>query len=155
MLSSDNLASIRRGRLKYLKQILPPTGRAARLDLFENELPRLFVLPIDAEWAVGSDGRPPFTRCAINWSDKTTTTEIDLATLGLDPQREYHVYNYWHRRYVGALRERVRIPRHQPHETRVLFKAVSDQVELLTTTFPLRTGLCEVKNMSATRNYTR
>ncbi|HEX7593724.1 MAG TPA: glycoside hydrolase family 36 protein, partial [Anaerolineae bacterium] len=45
VLSSDNLPSIRRGRLKYLKQILPPTGRAARaVDLFENELPQLFAL---------------------------------------------------------------------------------------------------------------
>ncbi len=143
VLSSDNLPSIRRGRLKYLKQILPPTGRAARaIDLFENELPRLFALSAKTDWGewlvVG----------ALNWSDKTTQTEIALETLGLDPRREYHVYNYWHRRYLGVARERVKISRHQPHETRVLlFKPVADRVELLTTTFHLAQGLCEVKRV--------
>ncbi len=143
VLSSDNLPSIRRGRLKYLKQILPPTGIAARaVDLFENELPRLFALPVKTDWGewlvVG----------ALNWGDKTTHTEIALETLGLDPRREYHVYNYWHRRYLGIARECVKISRHQPHETRVLlFKPVADRVELLTTTFHLAQGLCEVKRV--------
>ncbi len=143
VLSSDNLPSIRRGRLKYLKQILPPTGYAAQaIDLFENELPRLFALPVKTDWGewivVG----------ALNWDDKTTRTEIDLEKLGLDPRREYHAYNYWQRRYVGTVRERVKITRHQPHETRVLlFKPVSDRVELLTTTFHIAQGLCEVKRV--------
>jgi alpha-galactosidase len=144
VLSSDNLPSIRRGRLKYLKQILPPTGHAARaLDLFENELPRLFALPVKTDWGewlvVG----------ALNWDDRTTQTEIALEKLGLDPRREYHAYNYWHRRYLGVVRERVRLVRHQPHETRVLlFKPVSDRAELLTTTFHLAQGLCEVQRVA-------
>jgi hypothetical protein len=143
VLSSDNLPSIRRGRLKYLKQILPPTGRTARaIDLFENELPQLFALPVKTDWGewlvVG----------ALNWGDKTTQTEIDLGKLGLDPRGEYHVYNYWHRRYLGIVRERIKIARHQPHETRVLlFKPVSDRVELLTTTFHIAQGLCEIKRV--------
>ena len=149
VLSSDNLPSIRRGRLKYLKQILPPTGRAARaIDLFEHELPQLFVLPIDAKWALAPDGHAPLLVGSVNWSEKTTQTEIDLETLGLDPRREYHVYNYWHRRYIGIVHGRIQIARHQPHETRVLlFKPVSDRVELLTTTFHLAQGLCEVKQV--------
>jgi len=143
VLSSDNLPSIRRGRLKYLKQILPPTGCTARaLDLFEHELPQLFALPAQTDWGewlvVG----------ALNWGDQTTETDIALETLGLDPRREYHLYNYWHRRYVGVVRERVRLTRHQPHETRVLlFKPVSDRVELLTTTFHIAQGLCEVRRV--------
>jgi len=149
VLSSDNLPSIRRGRLKYLKQILPPTilrlgsGAARPLDLFENELPQIFALPMETAWGkwavVG----------IVNWRDQTTATEIDLEKLGLDPAREYHVYNYWHRRYAGVARESIRIKRHQPHETRVLlFKPVSEQVELLTTTFHLAQGLCEVKSVT-------
>ena len=143
VLSSDNLPSIRRGRLKYLKQILPPTGHAARaIDLFENELPRLFALPAKTDWGEW------MVVSALNWDDQTTQTEIELEKLGLDPRREYHAYNYWHRRYLGVVRERVKITRHQPHETRVLlFKPVSDRVELLTTTFHIAQGLCEVKRV--------
>jgi alpha-galactosidase len=149
VLSSDNLPSIRRGRLKYLKQILPPTGRPARaIDLFEHELPELFVLPLDAEWAIDPDGHPPLLVGALNWSEKTRQTDIDLETLGLDSRCEYHAYNYWHRRYLGTVRGHIRIARHQPHETRVLlFKPVSDRTELLTTTFHLAQGLCEVKQV--------
>lgn len=141
VLSSDNLGSIRRGRLKYLKQILPPTNLAARpRDLFENELPQIFALPIETAWGKWS------VVGIVNWRAHTTTTEIDLEKLGLDPTREYHVYNYWHRRYAGVVRASMRIKRHQPHETRVLlFKPVSAQTELLTTTFHLAQGLCEVK----------
>ncbi|MBI5034650.1 MAG: alpha-galactosidase [Chloroflexi bacterium] len=147
VLSSDNLPSIRRGRLKYLKQILPTTNIAARpIDLFEHELAQLFALPVKTDWGewlvVG----------AINWEDKTAITQIDLEKLGLDPTCKYHVYNYWHRRYVGIVRERVTIKRHQPHETRVLlFKPVSEQIDLLTTTFHIAQGLVEVKKVERER----
>ncbi len=143
VLDSDNLPSLRRGRLKYLKQILPPTNLAARpLDLFETELPQIFALPLEREWGQW------LVAGIVNWRDQTTTTEMSLEKLGLDPAIAYHVYNYWHRRYVGVVRERIRIKRHQPHETRVLlFKPVSEQVELLTTTFHLAQGWCEVKRI--------
>lgn len=50
-LSSDNLLAIRCGRLKCLKQILSPTNIATLpLDLFENELPQIFALPIGTAW---------------------------------------------------------------------------------------------------------
>jgi len=143
VLDSDNLPSLRRGRLKYLKQILPPTHIAARpLDLFENELPQIFALPLEREWGKW------LVAGIVNWRDHTTTTEISLEKLGLDPAIAYHVYNYWHRRYMGIVRERIRIKRHQPHETRVLlFKPVSEQIEWLTTTFHLAQGWCEVKRI--------
>ncbi len=143
VLNSDHLPSLRRGRLKYLKQILPPTNCAAQpLDLFEHELPQVFALPVKTDWGewcvVG----------LLNWTDKTTRTEIDLERLGLDPQYDYHVYNYWHRRYLGTVRGRIKITRHQPHETRLLLlKPVSASVELLTTTFHIGQGLCEVKQV--------
>ncbi len=130
--------------MKYLKQILPPTNLSARpLDLFESELPQLFVLPIETAWGAWTIAG------IVNWHDRTTAIEIDLEKLGLDPAREYHVYNYWHRRYIGVARESIRIKRLQPHETRVLlFKPVSEQAELLTTTFHLAQGFVEVKSVS-------
>lgn len=147
VLSSDNLPSIRRGRLKYLKQILPPTTRAARpLDLFEREIPGRFVLPVETEWGKW------VVAAVVNWDDRTTQSEIPLAELGLDPNREYHAYNYWHRRYVGILKGKVRLARHQPHETRLLlFKQVARGVDLLSTTFHVAQGLVEVKTVRRER----
>ena len=138
-LDSDHLPAVRPGRLKYLRQALPPTGVSAHpLDLFENEMPRLLVLPIERDW-----GRW-WVAGVINWDDRTTETTVRLTDLGLPPGR-YHVYHYWRRRYLGVTGDAVTIRRHQPHETAVLlFKPVSDRPDLLTTTFHVCQGAVEV-----------
>lgn len=141
--SGDNLPSIRRGRLKYLRQILPPLGQAAvPLDLFERERPELFALPIHrtfGDWLVVG---------VINWGDRTRSTTVDLAQLGLDPAVAYHAYHYWLRRYLGVVRGRVTVPRHQPHETALLLlKPVSAEPDLLTSTFHITQGGVEVVSL--------
>ncbi|MGD1995912.1 MAG: alpha-galactosidase [Anaerolineae bacterium] len=138
-INADHLSAIRPGRLKYLRQTLPPTGVSARpLDLFENELPRLLLLPVEREW-----GRW-WVAGVVNWDDHTTETTVRLAELGLPPGR-YHVYHYWRRRYLGATSDSVTVHRHQPHETAVLlFKPVSERPDLLTTTFHVCQGMVEV-----------
>ncbi|MCJ7736385.1 MAG: alpha-galactosidase [Anaerolineae bacterium] len=136
---SDDIATLRPGRLKYLRQILPPTGVAARpVDLFDHEIPRLLVLPINREWGSW------WIAAVVNWDDRTTETTVSLTDLGL-PAARYHVYHYWRRRYLGIIEDMVTITRHQPHETAVLmFKPVCDRPGLLTTTFHVCQGLMEV-----------
>ena len=139
---SDNLVTLRPGRLKYLRQILPPLGEAVHtLDLFEHEMPRLLMLPISrswGEWVVVAD---------INWEDHTVSTTLELAALGL-PAGRYHAYNYWRRRYLGQVEDVLTIERHQPHETvLLLLKPVSDQPELLTSTFHVAQGAVEIVDM--------
>jgi alpha-galactosidase len=138
-LDSDDLARVRRGRLKYLRQALPPTGvSACPVDLFDSALPQKLVLPIQREW--GSWWVVGLT----NWDDETVETTLRLADLGLPPGH-YHVYNYWRRRYLGQLRDEIKIPRHQRHETVVLLlKPVQELPDLLTTTFHVCQGAVEV-----------
>ncbi len=63
------------------------------------------------------------------------------------------MYDYWHRRYLGKVRDRLTVRRHQPHETVVLlFRPVSRWPELLTSSFHLTQGAVEVQ--SVTRQYT-
>ena len=146
-IDSDHLAEIRPGRLKYLRQTLPPTGMSAKpLDLFQNELPRLLVLPVEREWGqwwvVG----------VINWDDSTTETTVRLGDLGLSAGR-YHVYHYWRRRYLGVSEDSLTIERHQPHETAVLlFKPVSAKPDLLTTTFHVCQGAVEIDELLMTED---
>jgi alpha-galactosidase len=138
-LDSDDLTKISPGRLKYLRQTLPPTGIPARpLDLFEHELPRLFVLPAERDW-----GRW-WIAAMINWDDHTTETFVHLDDLGL-PSGRYHVFHYWRRRYLGVTDDVITVRRHQPHETAViLLKPVSERPDLLTTTFHVCQGVVEV-----------
>jgi alpha-galactosidase len=138
-IDSDHLPAVRPGRLKYLRQTLPSSGVSARpVDLFESELPRLLVLPVEREW-----GRW-WVAGAINWGERTTQTTVRLADLGIPPGR-YHVYHYWRRRYLGTTTDEVIVRRHQPHETALLlFKPVLEQPDLLTTTFHVCQGTVEV-----------
>ncbi len=138
-LNSDNLAFIRPGRLKYLRQALPPTGVSARpLDLFEHEMPRRLLLPVERPWSRW------WVAGIVNWEDHTVETTVRLADLGL-PAGRYHVFHYWRRRYLGVTDDAVILHRHQPHETAVLlFKPVSDRPDLLTTTFHVCQGAVEV-----------
>ncbi|MGD8966952.1 MAG: alpha-galactosidase [Anaerolineae bacterium] len=139
VLDSDDLSRISPGRLKYMRQTLPPTGISARpLDLFEHEMPRLFVLPVERGWGHW------WVAGMINWDDHTVETTVRLADLGLPPGR-YHAYHYWRRRYLGVTEDAIRVRRHQPHETAVLlFKPVSHRPDLLTTTFHVCQGVVEI-----------
>jgi len=143
-LDSDDLTGMRPGRLKYLRQALPPTGVSARpLDLFDHELARTLVLPVEREW-----GRW-WVAAVVNWEDKMTELTLRLSDLGLPPDR-YHVYHYWRQRYLGLAQDEITLPRHlaRAHETLVLlFKPVSERPDLLTTTFHVCQGAVEVKKM--------
>ncbi|MGD9029565.1 MAG: alpha-galactosidase [Anaerolineae bacterium] len=138
-LDSDDLSQVNPGRLKYLRQTLPPTGISARpLDLFEHEMPRLFVLPVERGWGYW------WVAGVINWDDHTVETTVRLADLGL-PAGRYHVYHYWRRRYLGVVEDAITVRRHQPHETAVLlFRPVSQRPDLLTTTFHVCQGVAEI-----------
>lgn len=142
VLDSDNLPTIRPGRLKYLRQALPPSGIAARpVDLFEHENPRYQVLDVERHWGDW------WVASLMNWKDRTVQTEVSLRALGIPPGR-YHVYNFWRQRYVGVCEDMLSFKRHQPHESILLcLKRVSDQPELLSSTFHVTQGAVEVESL--------
>jgi alpha-galactosidase len=141
-LDSDNLPTVRPGRLKYLKMALPPSGIAARpVDLFKNENPRHQAMLVEKPWGQW------WIVSLMNWRDKTTKTEVSLRDLGL-PEGKYHVYNFWRQRYLGIRSDKLAFRRHQPHESIVLLlKPVSDQPDLLTSTFHITQGAVEIGGM--------
>jgi hypothetical protein len=141
-LDSDNLPTIRAGRLKYLSMALPPSGMAARpVDLFRNENPHHQVLHVDKPWGQW------WVVALMNWRNKTAKTEVTLRELGL-PEGEYHVYNFWRQRYVGVRSDKLAFRRHQPHESIVLcLKPASDEPDLLTSTFHVTQGAAEIQGV--------
>ncbi len=142
VVNSDNLPSIRWGRPRYLRRVLPPYGQSAvPLDLFRNERPRQFVLPVQTAW-------DSWTIVALlNWEDRSRVTKLDLAQLGLKG-RACHAYNFWRKRYLGVVRGDMVIEPHQPHETVLLLcKPVSNQLQLLTSTFHVLQGAVEIERV--------
>ncbi len=140
VIDSDDLAELTPERLDYLRCVLPPYEKSAvAADLFRNERPRTLVLPIETNWDTWT------IVALLNWDNDPRVTELELAQVGLAPGT-YHVYNYWHQQYLGAVRDRVTIEKHLAHEAvLLLLKRVSDRPQLLTSTFHILQGAVEVK----------
>lgn len=143
VLDGDDLVRIRPSRLRLLHQALPPSGVSARpLDLFERELPQTLVLRVEREW-----GRS-WVLGLVNWTERTVNTAVRPAELGLPPD-QYHVFDFWRRKYVGVCWDEITVPRHRAHETLVLLlKPVNDQPDFLTSTFHVCQGAVEVRNVT-------
>ncbi len=142
VVDSDNLLSLRRGRLKYLRRILPPCPENARtIDLFRQEKPSIMVMEIERLWGkwwvVG----------IVNWSDRTVSTTLTLEELGI-PQGQYHLYNYWRGLYLGTTEGTINLRRHQPHETVLLaIRPYLPEPQLLSSTFHITQGGVEIKQV--------
>jgi len=148
IISGDNITTLRPARLRYLQQLLPPSGQAAiPLDLFEHDLPYLLVLPC-------SDAAGQYLLlAAVNWQDRRASITIDTTVLrdalGDSPLRAWNLsagqymglYDVATKRTDWVLDDR---PAHST--TLVLLKRAADQPDLLVSTFHLLGGLVEVKS---------
>jgi alpha-galactosidase len=144
LLDSDHLPEMPADRLDYLRRVLPPYERCAMpADLFQHEQPQTLVLPVETDW--GS-----WTIVALlNWDERSRSSTVELAQLGLAPGA-YHVYDYWHQRYLGAVRDQVAIEKHASHQAiLLLIKRVSDAPQFLSSTFHILQGAVEVKDVRA------
>ena len=101
VISSDRLVDLDPGRMETLTKILPAYGIAARpIDLFRNQFPRIFALPVKrpfGEWLL---------LAVFNYDTKSTLTEkIALSELGLDPSKIYLAFEFWNREFAGEIRD--------------------------------------------------
>lgn len=142
VVNSDNLFSLRKGRLKYLRRILPPYPEGARtVDLFLREQPSIMVMKIKKPWGEW------WVAGIINWSNRTVTTNLTLEELGIPPGH-YHLYNYWRGRYLGITDGPIVLMRHQPHETVLLgIRPCLPEPQLLSSTFHITQGGVEIQDV--------
>lgn len=104
MIAGDRLTALDPRRLDLIKKVLPAFGQAARpLDLFETPAPALFAQQV----------RKPFGEWSLvgvfNWGDEPEKRELALARLGLDPQKNYVVYEFWSQRLVESAEDRLEL----------------------------------------------
>jgi hypothetical protein len=98
----DDMTYIDEERLRLIKQTLPrPHDVAVPVDLFskrEQDYPRVFHRKITRPWGL-------FDVVAIYnlETGKQIEHEVDLKSLGLDPTRNYHLWEFWNTEYVGKV----------------------------------------------------
>lgn len=87
-----------------LTRLIPPLDRSAHpVDLFRNDRPQIWALPMDESGEHVVVG-------LFNWDDDVTAAvEIDFAALGLARNAFYTVYDSWPRQYMGTASKRLRV----------------------------------------------
>ncbi len=108
---------------------------AQPLDMLEREMPELYVLRVRKpweEWLVAG---------LFNWSDEPADRTLDLARLGLDPARSYHVHDFWRRRYHRVDDGRLVLDHVPPHGGHCLaVRPLRREPHLVATTFHITQG---------------
>lgn len=133
---SDDLPRLSPQRQHTIASLLPVSGETALpLDLFEREMPELYVLRQRRDWGSG------VVAGLFNWSDRPRRKVIDLALLDLDPFRPHHAFEFWsgeYRRIENGELDLGELPAHGCAV--VAIRPVLDRPHLVATTFHLTMG---------------
>jgi alpha-galactosidase len=94
-LLSDDLSGLSPGRREIAAALLPPLIEGMDvLDLFSSEMPRTVIAPVSRPWGhwrlLG----------LFNWDAKPVQRVLPQSLLDIDRRREYHVVDFWNRRYI-------------------------------------------------------
>lgn len=144
---SDRVSALSPDRLRLLSQTLPASGRPARaIDLGLVTTPELYALPVETAWGGWT------VAGLFNWGERPLSRRLPLTTLGLAPDRDYHIFDFW-RGYLGQTRGTLNIDGVPPHGCRLLrLTPVSDQPTVVGTTLHLTQGLTDIAAVTLTVN---
>lgn len=142
---ADPLPDLPADRRRMLGQVIPSYGQSARpVDLMLSDCPRIFDLAVArpfGKWHVVG---------VYNWEEQPADITLDLAALGLDPGRRYHVFDFWSDTYHGLL-QGIHVFKGQPaHACKALAirEEIPGQIELISTDLHITQGALEIAGMS-------
>ncbi len=102
VLAGDELYNLPAERLGIIKKVLPPCGKAATpLDLFEKQMPEIFVRKIKRdfeEW---------WMLTVINWQNTPAEKTITLNWPDFDPDAQYSAFEFWEQSFLGLVRRQI------------------------------------------------
>jgi hypothetical protein len=139
--SSDWLPDLSPERLDILKRTMPSHKATARpLDLFENELPRLWQVSDE------SSGVRRDLLALFNWGEEASDFNVVLARGNWQSDREYVGFDFWANAFVppfkGTLKTTV-----AAHGCRILsLRALENRPILLSTSRHITQGMVDIKS---------
>lgn len=115
MISGDRLTELDQEKIEILRKVFPSSGLAARpVDLFDSDIPSVFSLDIKkpfGAWTITGVFNP--------YPDDTISKMIPLNRLGLDPDKEYLLFDFWEQKFLGTFRKEINLLI-QPESVRLL-----------------------------------
>lgn len=138
------LQGLSRDDLRLISRALPRTGDAAcAVDIGTADTPAVCVLAAERDW--GKWAVAGF----FNWGEATADRLYTLAQLGLDPDCEYHLYDFWSGRYLGRRRGTLAVRGIPPHGCRLLrLTPVGAGPTVVGTTLHVTQGLSEIERVA-------
>jgi hypothetical protein len=108
---TDKMGVLSKERERMIRSFLPVYTNAARpVDWFNgHKASQLFHLPVDNgqdKWDVLG---------AFFWYEDVDELSLNLADIGLDPGKSYHVFEYWSQKYLGIIKDRLTVTKKAPH----------------------------------------
>lgn len=134
---SDAISDLGEKQLRLINSVLPPYGEAAiPLNLFFPELSRVLLLKIEKSYEMW------YVVGLFNWQSEETKTSIELNNL--IGAGEWHIYDFWNKKYLGAVREKLTLEL-QSHGCRLLaLRSVVQRPQLVGSTFHFTQGGVEI-----------
>jgi len=145
---SDDFSYVNQEQIKLIKKFFPYNGKSAiPIDLFENEMPQILDLPIK------TDIEDYHVTGVFNWEDKTKSIALEFKDLKLEKEEEFHVFEFWEKKYYGTFRNRIRFTDIKKHSCKlVAIRKVNSDPQLLSTSFHFTQGRLVVKSIEYNHN---
>ncbi len=91
-------------RLDIIRRVAPVTSDTGiAVDMFERNPARLWNMPVNRKF--GSWNVAALFNFDFDNRGEAVTQEIAMADLGLDPEKEYLVYEFWRKQFLGTVRK--------------------------------------------------
>ncbi len=106
---------ISKHRAELTAKIFPLIGQAAQsVDVYDEVLPRVLHLPIETQ-------RESWELIGIfNWKDQQDDLQLDLDEIGLNPEKDYLVHDFWMSDYLGIVSRNVTLLNMGPRSAKLL-----------------------------------
>ncbi|MBD3229371.1 MAG: hypothetical protein GF329_14395 [Candidatus Lokiarchaeota archaeon] len=147
---SDNLTTLDVDRFRLIRKFIPVDDISALpLDLFDSEFVRPNISPCHIyDRKVETEFDSWHITGLFNWNDETEEDLIlKLSDIGLNPDKKYHVFEFWSEKYLGTFQNEIIIPKLYKHSCHLLrICEVRNFPQLIGSTFHFLQGKAEIIN---------
>ena len=139
---SDRMPELKNDRYELLKKVLPHYKRGAEaVGFFEQENPHLFHLKVEN----GTDKWHVICVINIDIPKRERDYVLNFKELGLDNKKQYHLFDFWEKSYLGSFSKSVNIWKLKPHHCKVLcLKERKNTPQVISTDIHITQGGIEI-----------
>jgi hypothetical protein len=147
VLFSDSIDRLPEDRCFMLAQALPSYGIAAQPVNYMKS-PGIGI-PNILNILVEKNGEKYTVVALFNWEEKAADTELKLEELGLNPNQEYHVFDFWTDTYKGIIKDIYQLKGQKPHSCELLAikPVLKGEIQVVSSNLHLLQGTMEITDI--------